>query len=268
MPAPASSGDGCRPDDGERVAIAGLVDPLTLTLIDGRIVRLDGIFLPRPQAYAPALHRRIAASRDEAAGLLDKLASGREAILFQTGRETDRHGRILAQVTIAGSESGVPAGSWLQMELVTAGLALAMPSRASRSCMAGLLESEARARRAGRGLWSDTFTRIRDARDTRLLLAVADSYQIVEGAVHAVAERRDRTYLNFDEDWRTDFTILVSGRNRSYFERGPKALTALEGRRIRVRGWVERMNGPLIRVSYPEQIEILENGSDAGPRLP
>jgi hypothetical protein len=32
-------------------------------------------------------------------------------------------------------------------------------------------------------------------------------------------------------------------------------IAAYEGRRIRVRGWVEYWNGPMIEVTHPEQIE-------------
>ena len=32
----------------------------------------------------------------------------------------------------------------------------------------------------------------------------------------------------------------------------------LKGRRIRVRGWIESENGPMIAVARPEQIELAE----------
>jgi hypothetical protein len=32
----------------------------------------------------------------------------------------------------------------------------------------------------------------------------------------------------------------------------------LEGRRIRVRGWVEQRGGPIITAETPEQIEVLD----------
>jgi micrococcal nuclease len=32
-------------------------------------------------------------------------------------------------------------------------------------------------------------------------------------------------------------------------------VAAYQGRRIRVRGWVESWNGPMIEITHPEQIE-------------
>jgi micrococcal nuclease len=46
---------------------------------------------------------------------------------------------------------------------------------------------------------------------------------------------------------------------------------ALEGRRVRVRGWIERRAGPAIEVRHPSQIEIVEEGEaaeGAEPPLP
>ena len=33
---------------------------------------------------------------------------------------------------------------------------------------------------------------------------------------------------------------------------------ALEGRRIRVRGWIEQRGGPIVMAEAPEQIELIE----------
>ena len=38
-------------------------------------------------------------------------------------------------------------------------------------------------------------------------------------------------------------------------------LTALAGKRLRVRGWVMWRNGPMIEATHPEQIELLADGS-------
>jgi micrococcal nuclease len=42
---------------------------------------------------------------------------------------------------------------------------------------------------------------------------------------------------------------------------------ALEGRRVRVRGWIERRAGPAIEVRHPSQIEVVEE-SEAVELLP
>ncbi|MEE9251245.1 MAG: thermonuclease family protein, partial [Alphaproteobacteria bacterium] len=61
----------------------------------------------------------------------------------------------------------------------------------------------------------------------------------------------------FGDNWRTDFTASVAPRDRRLFEREGHDLMALEGRSVRVRGWVKLRNGPMIEITHPEQIEVL-----------
>ena len=73
----------------------------------------------------------------------------------------------------------------------------------------------------------------------------------------AAAVVRGRAYLNFGPDWKGDFTVSVEPRHRRLFDAEGIDIEALEDRRIRVRGWVESWNGPLIEVTHPKQIEVL-----------
>jgi sensor domain CHASE-containing protein len=82
-----------------------------------------------------------------------------------------------------------------------------------------------------------------------------DSLQLVEGIVTSTADVRGRVYLNFGADYRTDFTVAIAKKHRKRFKSVDPV--TLEGARIRVRGWVELMNGPMIWVSHPARIEIL-----------
>ena len=68
---------------------------------------------------------------------------------------------------------------------------------------------------------------------------------------------KGRAYLNFGQDWRTDFTFSISPRDRRRFEQQGVDLAGLAGRRVRARGWVTLRNGPLIQLTHPEQLEIL-----------
>jgi len=98
--------------------------------------------------------------------------------------------------------------------------------------------------------------RVRDAADLESMNALGYSFQIVEGRVRDVADRSGRVYLNFGEDWRTDFTATIAPSDRDSFGGSKIALTDLEGRNVRVRGWLKQRNGPMIEVSHPEQIEL------------
>jgi len=69
---------------------------------------------------------------------------------------------------------------------------------------------------------------------------------------------KGHTYLNFDADWRSDFTVSVAPRDRRWFANGLAKLIDIKGRLVRVRGWLGWRNGPMIEATHPEQIEVLE----------
>ena len=65
-------------------------------------------------------------------------------------------------------------------------------------------------------------------------------------------------YINFSRDWKTDFTVSVTSEKRLAFSRQGINLMGLNGKTIRVRGWVRNYNGPLIEITHPQQIEVLD----------
>ena len=52
---------------------------------------------------------------------------------------------------------------------------------------------------------------------------------------------------------------MISAEDEPVFLAAGLDPVALESYRIRVRGWVEDENGPMIRIDHPERIEILED---------
>jgi hypothetical protein len=76
--------------------------------------------------------------------------------------------------------------------------------------------------------------------------------------VQKVASSGGRTYLNFGADWKRDFTATVPPGLMRAKPEAQKLLQALEGRSVRVRGWIERRNGPLIELSSLDEIEVLD----------
>jgi len=64
-----------------------------------------------------------------------------------------------------------------------------------------------------------------------------------------VGEGRRWIYVNFAEDWRHDFTIAIARKDLAAFETAGFDLERLAGARVRVRGWVEWWNGPMIKAT-------------------
>ncbi len=233
--------------------VAAVIDGDTVDLADGTQVRLVGI-----QAPKRALGRRGFVPwplSEEAAARLEALALGRAVGLAYGGAPIDRHGRRLAH--LVRSEDGV----WIQGAMVAAGFARAYANFAdNRGGLAVLLSLEAAARAARRGIWADPFYAVRRA--DRLSDADLDGFQLVEGTVLAVGRAAGRVFLNFGADWATDFTATIQPEDREAFEneQGEVDLSRLEGRRVRLRGWLTWRDGPAMDLVVPEQIELLGPG--------
>ena len=83
--------------------------------------------------------------------------------------------------------------------------------------------------------------------------------------MNKVAVTRSRLYLNFGPDWRSDFTAGAAMRSKAFPQAVIAKLQALEGQRVRLRGWIERRNGPYVELFHPSQIEPLPGAQDMPP---
>jgi micrococcal nuclease len=228
---------------GETARVAEVLDGDSLRLANGLVVRLAEIDAPRVQPGDP-----LGAQATQA---LRALVAGKTVTLRYGGLRRDKRGRALAQVFTTG-----PQGVWLQRELLARGLARVHTWPDNRAEARQLLAAEAAARGARRGLWASAAYGVRAA-DPNQLIRFDKSFQVVEGVVREAAERRGRVYLNFGDNYRTDFTVSVDPAATRLWPGGAAGVQSLQGKRIRVRGWLSDYNGPSIRASHPEQIEVI-----------
>ncbi len=270
----ADAASACANPSKIRAFDATVVDALdgeTLALADGRRIRLAG-------ALAPAAPSRLPADEpwplaQAARAHLKSMAAGQSVRVLPVRRKRDRYGNILGIVVPwAGAAEDVKAppesqsdrstasdaGASLQWRMLRAGLARVVPHLLTHACAARLLSAEADARTANRGVWAHAHYAVRPSDDVAALLAQLNTYQVTEGRVRSIGARKRNVYLNFGRRWRTDLTVRVRRGRRGIGTELEAALTKLEGRRVRVRGWVVRDGGPLIAVSHPAQIELLD----------
>jgi len=126
-----------------------------------------------------------------------------------------------------------------------------------RAAAADLLTVEDVARRAGRGLWGSAAFAPLSALDVAAADRMRGRLAVIEGVVASAAVVRGRLYLNFGQDWRTDVTVSVRSAALRTFPPEAREAVHWQGRSVRVRGWVQRYNGPLIEADHPEAIELL-----------
>ncbi len=221
----------------EHVEVAHVADGASFDLADGRRVRLAAVLPPR--GGEPLT--------DEARARLTTVVAGKTVGLAFDDRTIDRHGALVAHV-FAGDE-------WVQQSMVTAGLARVRTFADTARCAAPLLADEATARAAKRGVWALPHYRVRKVDE---LDADIGTFQIVEGKVASVAASRGRVFVNFGADYRTDFTIAISARDRRHLSKDGVDPATWTGKQIRVRGWLSRLNGPEVELTHAAQIQIVE----------
>jgi micrococcal nuclease len=244
----AWAGGECKGDDGGASLVAEIRGGDTLILRDGRAVRMAGVLIPRRGAEGDIAMK----AREIAEKQIADLLLGQTVELHLDERQRDRYGRVLAQLFVSQDGERV----WIQEKLVSAGLARVISFKDNRRCIPALLATEKTARDTGAGHWGSGHFSVLPANSEDALSSLVQNYEIVEGNVENVAEVRGRIYLNFGKNWRRDFTATIAGDAIKLFPEGTAALTALKGRSVRVRGWVENINGPSIAITHPEQLEL------------
>jgi len=228
--------------------VAQVIDGDTVILEQGLEVRLVGIQAPKLALGRAGFDQQPLGP--EAKAVLEAMILGKRVRLSFGGLQIDRYGRALAHLFVDGAAGEI----WVQGEMVRQGLARVYSFQDNRALVGDLLALEVQARAAKRGIWALAFFEIRQAEQTGDFL---DRFEVIEGRVLAAEQVGGRIYLNFGEDWRTDFTISVAPSDTDLFENAGIDLLSLAGQRIRVRGWLRNFNGPVIDLTHPEQLESL-----------
>ncbi|MFG1294778.1 thermonuclease family protein [Xanthobacter sp. V13C-7B] len=187
----------------------------------------------------------------EAAGGAVTATLGGRTITFSRA-QTDRHGRLVGEAVMT---DGPDAGADIATILVAAGGAF---TDAQGPCAAALLSAEAQAREARRGLWAEPGA-IASATDEAEMSRRLGLYTVTEGRILSVGVRRERTYLNFGESWRRDFTLMVPTRDFAIILGQGQDPVILRGARIRARGVVREQGGPAIMIRSQADIERLSD---------
>lgn len=210
----------------ETVTAVKAISGDTLMLQDGRTLRLAGVKEALPSAKV----------------LLDSAASGRALVLQDA--ETDRYGRLVATATIQGETKS------LQDVLLRDGLVFVYPL-SDDSRLDAWFEIERTARTAKLGFWAEH----KDA-PAQNAAALVGKYGFVAGVVSKAERVKNKVFLSFGAPVHPDFSIIIAARYLRPLKKFSIDALALEGKIVRVRGWVSDNGGPAITIASPQQIEM------------
>jgi endonuclease YncB( thermonuclease family) len=252
---------------GPTRTVTRVVDGETLALDDGTALRLVGTLAPR--ALDAGVEAGAWPAEVAATAFLRGLVLGRSIELRNAtvGERRDRYGRVQAHAFLTDGEER----RWVQRAIVENGFArvYAQPgyggnaSGSGDTCSGELAAAERAAREGRRGLWADAAYQVRQADKTGELLRYRATFQVVEGEVVRVGQTREAIYLNFGRDWRNTFSASLRRDDSALLGAHASRPKALEGRAVRVRGWIlDRGGAPAIDLSQGGFIEVLD-GEDA-----
>ncbi|NVK19514.1 MAG: hypothetical protein HWE30_12520 [Methylocystaceae bacterium] len=171
---------------------------------------------------------------EKVTALNDLIKPGDKVKLRLLSNKPDRYNRKAAHVYLDD-------GTWVQGALVSQGQAIPFPYEGEETLVRDLYLLEG--------------PKVFSALNTDM---PTDQFAIVEGRVVDVAHVKGTTYLNFGANWRDDFTVKIPKANHYIFKRYGLKTDRLKDKRIRIRGWVSKQNGPMIEARHPAQIEVIE----------
>ncbi|WP_417449462.1 thermonuclease family protein [Kordiimonas sp.] len=212
---------------------------------EGQTVKIA--LVKAPELWAPDAAYKSWPYGPEAKAALDARIRGKIVTLYCEGPSTNRLGELVAHVVMEN-------GDWLALDLVREGHVFVFPGAIRRHGLTTLFQEEEGARNDRRGLWR--FSNL-DPVEAQSEAVNPGWFQIIRGQVQDVSIVRGTYYINFGEDWRTDFTIEIPPLVARQFAKQSVDPMSLKGERVEGRGWVDFKSGPRLLVQGPGQLRQL-----------
>lgn len=229
-----------------RHQVVKIIDGDTVILRNQTRVRLVGIQAPK----LPLARKKLKAwpLGFESKKMLSDLVLDKYVTLYFGGQRQDRYGRTLAHLFLED-------GLWVQGEMLKYGMARVYTFPDNRAVTPQMTGFENIARQNNSGMWAMNYYRPKEQETSGKYL---NSFQLISGTVRKVSKIRGTYYLNFGEDWKEDFTIVIKSRAARKFIKAKINPENYSGKKIEVRGWLKSYNGPMIEATHPEQIMIIQ----------
>jgi len=235
------AGSGCLTQEYDEVATLDKVyDGDTIKLTDGRKVRIIAVNTPEMGHLQHPEQVFAKEARDTLSGFFTKS----RVVKLKFGKDRqDRYKRILAHVFTEDGQN-------VAAQLIRRGLgfAIVVPPNAWQSECYFSLENEAR--QAKRAIWNHPNYL---PKNPLKLSEDETGFQVIEGRVTNIGRGKKTVWL----DMGTGFALRVNRQHLHFFEDRP--ILELEGKRIRVRGWVAFYNDKLrMSLKHPSMIKVLD----------
>lgn len=228
-----------------KARVTHIVDEQTLVLDNGMTVQLAGLyFVYNRNGKGPDAIATYAFLQKE---FLDKFVRVYQTRNENLGRKNGFNHEIAHIERIDGI--------WAQGSIIASGLGRVYITAENPETALEMLAIEDDARSKSTGFWDNPAWSVRAADDINMN---SEEFAIIEGTIYSAQQRDNNLYLNFSDNWREDFTIQIPAVQRKLFSQLGMNPYDWGNKKVRVRGWVESYNGPMVKLLHPAQIEFLD----------
>jgi hypothetical protein len=172
------------------------------------------------------------------------------------GNYADAHGKIRVHVMTESAR-------WVQAEMISLGIAYAYSTQDRPNLVTALYKTETVARFKNVGIWGNKTLMLKNSQ------TIADgvgSFQVYEGMITEVEKTLHGHFITFNKDLAGDLRAFIDKAHALEIQENiyPYFLNTLKGINVRLHGWVENNNGPVMKINHAQQIEILSDDPYAG----
>jgi len=238
----------CNQVDYSQVKVLEVIDGDTVKLSNGRLLRYIGLDTPEVRIkdkngdfkYLPQPFSL------EAKEFNRKLVEGKNIRIEFDIEKTDRYGRLLGYCFFDKT--------FVNAKLIEQGYGVISTIPPNVKYVEFFIDAQKKARKTKKGLWGG--------------LPVVDHSQAsqymhqirrVEGVVVNSYKSKKCVFLNFGQNYKNDFAVVIFNKALSAFSREDiDPVSFYIGKKIGVSGKIREYNGPEIIINSPYEIEVLE----------
>jgi endonuclease YncB( thermonuclease family) len=234
-------------NDYSYIKVIEVIDGDTVKLANGKMLRYIGIDTPEIRIkkgsrfiYSPQPFAK------EAEELNRDLVENKFVKIEFDIEKTDKYNRLLGYCFINDT--------FVNAKLIEEGFASIYTKPPNVKYTDFLINLQRKARKNKKGLWGAY--EVIDHTQAHLYI---NQIRSVKGRVLTTYKSKSCIFLNFGQDYKTDFTIVIFNDSFKYFyDAGINPLTFYKGKTVEVRGKIKDYNGPEIIVSSPGEIDIIK----------
>ncbi len=240
----------CNQSDYSQIKVLEAIDGDTLKLSNGRLLRYIGLDTPevRVKAADGSFIYSPTPFSLEAKEFNRKLVEGKNIRIEFDIEKTDRYNRLLGYCFLDDI--------FVNARLIEEGYGVLYTHPPNLKYVDLFIASQKEARRFRRGLWSSLLTI-----DHTQANQYIGQIRRVEGRVVATYKSAKCLYLNFGQDYKNDFTVVIfNNALQAFRQKGIDPVSFYNQKRISVIGRIREYNGPEVIVNSPHEIEVVEGG--------